>query len=490
MENFKETIKQLYMKKTYLDMYGGSVFMMLFILLIFFIIFSYFRVMNNIKPIKSNWSVQRCNPSVIPFAGLINKPKNTTLFSYTGENFNYCINNILASIANTFLEPIHYIINVFNTTIKGAIDAVQNIRKKFNKIIQNIESIDKEIMGRIMNFLIPVRKMLMKLRTIMQKTNAVLVTSLYNIITGYFSIKTFISAFVEIMIIGLGILSAIIIPLLFFIFTAPLAVPLLAIFSVVAGLVTIVIVGLKDVVDLNGNSIPSKPHCFHKDTKIRMRDGTYKNISEIKSGDLLKDDNKVTASFKVKRNHDMYNYKNVIVSGCHNVFYNGEWREVSSIPQSVKINDKKIIKDCDVLYCLNTSSKFIIINDVIFSDWDDIDNDEINKIYSGYNRKNKCNEKKYLSRPDFSSYFEKSLLGNTNILLKNKTLFGKVNIKPVQIKDIKIGDLLWDNNEKINEVIGIVTIYDKYHLLTSLGYFITDGNKIIKDYNYQLEKYL
>ena len=80
MDNLKEALNGLYKKTTYLDMYGGSVFMMLLTLLVFFILFSYFRVMNNIKPIKSQWAVQRCNPSVIPFAGLINKPRDKSLF--------------------------------------------------------------------------------------------------------------------------------------------------------------------------------------------------------------------------------------------------------------------------------------------------------------------------------------------------------------------------------------------------------------------------
>ena len=39
--------------------------------------------MNNLDPIKADWVNQRCTPGVIPFAGLINPPKDgTSAFDY------------------------------------------------------------------------------------------------------------------------------------------------------------------------------------------------------------------------------------------------------------------------------------------------------------------------------------------------------------------------------------------------------------------------
>ena len=46
--------------------------------------------MNRLKPIKADWTNQRCNPSIIPFAGLINAPPNTSKIEYTAENFSQC----------------------------------------------------------------------------------------------------------------------------------------------------------------------------------------------------------------------------------------------------------------------------------------------------------------------------------------------------------------------------------------------------------------
>ena len=47
----------------------------------------------------------------MPFAGIINKPDNMTSSEYTSQNFTYCIQTILKSIGNTFLEPVYYVLN-------------------------------------------------------------------------------------------------------------------------------------------------------------------------------------------------------------------------------------------------------------------------------------------------------------------------------------------------------------------------------------------
>jgi hypothetical protein len=489
-----KTMTQLYKKSSYLDMYGGSVFMTLLVLLIYLIIMSYFSVMKNIKPIKKNWATQRCNPGVIPFAGLINKPPNQSFFSYTGDNFNHCLNNILASIAQDFMQPIDYAVNTFEGVIKGFIKDIQNIRKRFSGMISNIESIDKEIMGRILNFLMPIHKMIIKLKDMIGKVNGVLVANLYTIITGYFGIKAFIGSFAKVMIEGLIALVAIIIPLLLFFFTAPLAIPFLVAFGIVAGFTIAVIVGLEDILHMSTSSVPSKPHCFDPFTIVEMNNGKYKPIKNIRPGDKLKGNNKVTASFKVMRNEDMYCYKSVIVSGSHNVWVDGQWIQVKNIPGIYKVNKYEE----NVLYCLNTEKQIIEINDTIFADWDDIDDFEsqtINKKQSSYS-KYKLKEKMLVSYP-----------GDTVIQSIDKS---KSNCY-YYIKDIRIGTKLSANNY----VTGLVKILKEnkqldgvllssganyknnettktieYHILTTTGKFALGNDEIVEDYNYNLENLL
>ena len=73
MQNY---IKEVYEKTGYLDKYGGSVVATFVIFLIVFVILSYYYIQSNIKPLKANWAKEKCKPYVIPFAGIINAPRD------------------------------------------------------------------------------------------------------------------------------------------------------------------------------------------------------------------------------------------------------------------------------------------------------------------------------------------------------------------------------------------------------------------------------
>ena len=86
-ENIYDTYNSMYNKKGYFNLYAGDLFMTAFICTLVFVIVSYYHVMNSIQPIKADWVNQKCNPAVIPFAGLINKPSNESILDFTSSNF-------------------------------------------------------------------------------------------------------------------------------------------------------------------------------------------------------------------------------------------------------------------------------------------------------------------------------------------------------------------------------------------------------------------
>ena len=123
--NITSTINNIYDKSGFLDKYGGSLWLTVIISIVFFVAISYYHIYNNLQPIKSDWLNQRCNPGVIPFAGLINRPDDMSVYDFTAENFNYCIQNILQDIAGVFLAPIHYLVNSINIIVSELSEAVQ-----------------------------------------------------------------------------------------------------------------------------------------------------------------------------------------------------------------------------------------------------------------------------------------------------------------------------------------------------------------------------
>ena len=73
----------------------------------------------------------------------------------------------------------------------------------------------------------------------------------------------------------------------------------------------------------------------------------------------------------------MYDLNGVIVSGCHKVYYkNLGWIDVKEHPLSNKITDYRE----HAIYCLNTESKRININNLKFLDWDELEPIDIIKL--------------------------------------------------------------------------------------------------------------
>ena len=131
-----------------------------------------------------------------------------------------------------------------------------------------------------------------------------------------------------------------------------------------------------------------------------------------------------------------------IVSDSHYIKYNNKWVLVKDYPYKQIYNYTE-----PFIYCINTSSKRIIIKNNEYLDWSDITSDDIT-IY----KKQHC-------------YSENTILSLFNGSCKN-------------IKDIKIGDIL-SYGEKVT---GLVESLDEsnilYHLITDEKSFYINNNKV------------
>lgn len=523
----------------YLGKNEGNLYITIFILIISFSLIGYFNVRFYLKSLQKNWSSIRCNPIYMPFSSIINPNPNLSSFENVSSNFSFCSNTILSTMVQDFMEPIYYIYNVINKSIGGVVNDIQKVRQRIFTIIDNIENIDKSLMSKIFSTTIPLQHNLVKMKDTMKKTQAIGTTGIMSMIGSYFGIISFIRAFVNIAIEGLLILTGIIVPLIIFIFTIPLAAPLLVIFGIVSGFLAVIIIGLQGVVHKSIKDIPKKPHCFDENTLLELNNGTYKKIKDIEIGDILLHDGKINGYFKViSENEEMYNYKGIIVSGSHNVYENGRWINVCESGYSTYLKNYKR----EIIYCLNTENGTVTINNVIFSDWNDIDGPEYYKLQNIINRNSKNNI--YINLLNINNNKERYNEYNKKIFEKSFNLhrdleYGFIGITELElldgnsknIKNIEINDVL-KNGEK---VIGLVEIdaqipetyyypkldifgtqniclededlgslnllnyierikinikpYKLYNILTNTGTFYINGNKY-NDYNGGLEKLL
>lgn len=448
-------INNLYGKISFFEKYGIDIYISIIIIILFFIAISYLSIKNNMNAVKADWNNQKCKPSVIPFAGLINAPAGQSSFSYTAENFNGCVNTILASMANYALQPIYYVMNGFTKIFDDLLDAIQAIRNILASMRDDVTAITEDIMNRSLNIVIPLQVIMLSFKDAFQKVSGTLTASIYTLLGGY-NLTVSVINYTYQIIVNILIALVSIIGVLWVVPVAwPQAAAMTTIFvsisiplAIIAGLMT-------EILGLHPTAIPKVPHCFDKNTLIQLQDGTFCKISEIKIGQQLMDGSIVTSTMKLSAYKFMYSLNNIIVTGKHPVYYLNKWIKVKDHPDSQLIH-----YDESFIYCLGTDTKIIRINNIIFSDWDELDDDDINEL-----KQNACH---VLPTPfinsDLHKYLNGGLVGDTLIDLKHKY---------IKIKDIKIGMKLY-NGEK---VIGIVKI-DATKLSGVYEYNI--GNTIIK----------
>lgn len=350
MEDIKNTFNEyIHLKNTsnYLDEFGGSIFATMFILLIFAYTCSYIYIKTNLKNLKDEFEIKRCHPGYIPFVSMIQQDPNMSSVEMTRANFVYCANRILHTISDGYMAPMTYTVTIMSGLMTSAIGDINAIRNKFADIINNIANIDKEIMYRTLSTLIPLQQVFIKMKDNLEKSVGVFVTGLFATTGGLYIVEGFVKTFITLIIGAMVALLAIILPLLLFFFTAPLAAIPLAAFVALSAFVTVVIVKMSPLYNLPTTSIPNKPSvhsCFDPQTLIKVANGKWKYIYELELNEELDGGNSVVAIFKMSSvNVQMYNYKQIIVSGSHRVFLS--WNQYNTYFNTEKRGHNTIIPD-------------------------------------------------------------------------------------------------------------------------------------------------
>lgn len=530
-ENIKK-ITKMYDNLSYLDQYGNSVILIILITIILFLLIAYSFIMINIAPIRNNWVAERCKPYVIPFAGIINAPEGMSATDFTQENFTYCMQNVTSSLAENAVSPLTFVTSSLTMVANIIQNSINAIREMVNKMRNSIQSVTQEVMGRLMNFIVPLQQIVIKIKDMLMKTQGVFTGVLYTLFGAYFTLKSLLGAIAELVIkilIGLAVAIAILwlIP-----FTWGAAAAGTGVFAIIAAFMTYILVFMKDVLHVQtGLKIP-KLKCFDKNTMIQLKDGTEKQIIDICLGDILVNDGIVTAKFKVEIDgSQMYVLNNVVVSDTHMVLYNDKFIRVSNHPFARKL----AFYDEKYLYCLNTSKKEIVINGIVFSDWDEVNDIEIRcleneaKEYMIVSENNDENTDDLL----IHKYLDSGFVSSTIIKLKNgdKKEINKVEIDDILENGEKVYGIVeidgknlehqyvyylgnnkiiegapnlvfYDNNNKINTTFDL-NLYSSnnskklrkktdtklFHLLTNKETFVVNGIKF-KDYNASIDIFL
>lgn len=459
MDNDIKNITKMYDKLTYFDQYGASFILFIIITIVLVLLVSYFYTLINIQPIIDDWPNQRCKPNIIPFAGLITHPEGISSSDYTFQNFNFCTQNILSNMTGFAVQPLTYVTNILQSISNLIKESIQNNRAMFDKVRTSMQNISEEIMGRIMNIMIPLQQIIITFRDLIAKIQGTMTAGLFTLLGTYYTLKALMGAIAQFIITILITLAVMIAAFWSFPFTWGAAIANTAIFVAISIPMSIILAFMVDVLKVKTSLKIPKVKCFDKNTLIKMNDNSHKKIIDITVGDKLHSNNEVTSKIIVAtEGSQMYYLNGILVSDTHIVKYKNNWVPVSQHPSSIKyaFYDEKFY-DEKYLYCLNTSNKVIEINDIILTDWDEIYDTKLTNIANNIPTKDFTNIHKYL---------DYGFNENTLIKLKNGLIY--------KINEIKIDDIL-ENGEKV------------YGLVEINGYNLNEQNRYILGDNSYLE---
>lgn len=267
--------------------------------------------------IEKNWVKYRCNPMVIPFAGLFGKNSM--------QNFTFCIQEIQKNYMSFVMAPTHFNLQTISSNGEKMAGSLNNMVKFISNLRSMFGNVASGIFGVFMNIIIEFQRLIIGISDLTGKLMGLVITLLY-LIEG--TIMTANSTW-----------------------SGPVG----------------------EAVRAVGNA------CFSANTKVQLSDGSYKLFKDIALGDILHDGSEVRGVMALKNWHAnpndeewFYTLQNgeegekIFVTGSHLIKYNNNYIYVKDHPEAKRSDYKERI-----VYCLVTSTHKIPIGDYIFWDWED-----------------------------------------------------------------------------------------------------------------------
>jgi hypothetical protein len=470
-------INLLYAKSGYMNRYGTDVWAAALICLAFIIFINYYYFVNILQVVKADWSVHRCNPLVLPFAGYIQNPTDVSKLEFTASNFNDCLNTILKNVVLMAIQPLNFAMTVIQDAVNRVIEGFDQLRKLTANVRNQFESIMQQIYAAMSNLIGTMILYTIKIKDSMFKIKGILTTALFTLFGSYMALVSLFLVIIDLVILILIIIAAMIVAFLLLSLIPLIGIP----FKISAALTTLVMIAilvpcllfafaLSRVMGLSTPPPPRIPGCFAGDTLVEMTSASdeqrdvRKKMKDIAVGDQLKNGSIVTSIIQfAAAEQNVYQLYGTLVTGEHRVFHPTlKWIKVKDHPESVYVPDFKE----PLVYCLNTTLKSFTIRDTVFSDWDDIDEEACEDLHTygvvpGYLPPN-------FTLADIHLYLESGFQKNSTVVLANNTT--------IPLTAVKVNDVL-ATGEKI---VGVIKMSARDIMLYNYTFTKAEPEKVIK----------
>jgi len=121
--------------------------------------------------VRNNWSVYRCDPFVMPFAGF---------FGYEPvSNFNNCIRLNVKESSKALFSPYNDVVSSFQNNLSAQLGSLSDVNLTSNIARTNTTFALSDIMGKMGNVATTTEFLMIKIKSIFEKILALYVTLLY-----------------------------------------------------------------------------------------------------------------------------------------------------------------------------------------------------------------------------------------------------------------------------------------------------------------------
>ena len=153
------------------------------VIFIFMCLYIFNLLIVGYQRIKDNWPVYRCQPLIMPIAGL---------FGYdAGENFGYCIQAMQKNFMDALLGPLHFNVGILGNITSGLTTDLNTNRSFLGAFRISMSDVFDNIFSTMYNIMIEIQRLVINFKDVIGKLTGVLTVTL-NILNG--SIMTMDSA--------------------------------------------------------------------------------------------------------------------------------------------------------------------------------------------------------------------------------------------------------------------------------------------------------
>lgn len=390
--------------------------------------------------IIKNWTKYRDNPLYI-FAAPLFKPDEDprSRLKFAADNFVDVINTFIMRIFAIFLKPVMTIVQLLTSSMEESLGGIMNMRGVLGNMYKKFSSVADIFQRRYNSTFHSLRLTWVKLHESLKKTFGVAISTLY---AGVSAFRVIDNMFRLMTIISIVILSILLGFVFFFFFILWPILPLIMI--AIAFIAQTPYAG--EVMGMGS------AFCFSGDTKVSTSTGE-KTMKDIKIGDILTYNDKqtkVTGTLEFNGQYEpLYNLYGVQVSGSHIYYDNGTpifvHDMIDAIPNSTRAQQ---------VYCVLTENHTIpIVSNkgiILFADWEELSEQEDLTSWHKTVFEMLNPGKPYEAPIQTNTNSEAAISGDSYI---------STPIGPTEIRNLTPGVKVYDSNNNITEVTGIVRIH-------------------------------